>query len=75
MNLYFSINLYIYIFLKLTSKVTLGFQLRIFLALVESPNNKSTSVGRKYRASTLTLIIPVALSFPTSSTPLPSQLI
>ena len=35
-------------------KVTLGAQPRSFLALEQSPTNKSTSVGRKYLGSTLT---------------------
>lgn len=59
----------------LTVKVTLGVHPSSCLALVGSPNKKSTSVGLKCLGLILTRTTPVSASFPTSANPFPSQTI
>ena len=57
-----------------TLKWIFGSQPSLFFIFWGLPNNWSTSVGRKYRGSMRTRTLPVSLHFPTSSTPVPSQL-
>ena len=54
---------------------TFGFHLRILFAFEASPHKLSTSVGLKNLGLTLTKIFPVEESIPTSSIPLPCQII
>ena len=56
-----------------SNEVLHGFQPSNVLALVGSPNNCSTSDGRKYLGSTSTNGLPVSTSIPFSFMPSPSQ--
>ena len=53
----------------------MGTHPNFFLALAESPNKFSTSVGLKYFESTFITISPLSFLFPISFSPLPSQVI